>query len=120
MQEENGHEKKHSTEEISTNNNDEELRKSKLQKKDNHHNGNGNKKKKKNKNNQNTASNSNRFGRVMINTPCPNKPRTSKLSIAIPGSIVPNAETMELRTYLIGQIARACTIYHVVDEIIVF
>jgi len=110
---------KHSTEEISTNNNDEEFRKSKLQKKDNHHNVNGNKKKKKNKNNQNTASNSNRFGRVMINTPCPNKPRTSTLSIAIPGSIVSNAQTMELRTYLIGQIARACTIYHV-DEIIVF
>jgi predicted SPOUT superfamily RNA methylase MTH1 len=81
------------------------------------------KKKKKNASNNNSNSHgnstSNRFGKVMINTPCPKKPRFSTLSIAIPGSIVSNAQTMELRTYLIGQIARACTIYHV-DEIIVF
>jgi len=60
-----------------------------------------------------------RFGRVMEHTPCPNKPRTSTLSIAIPGSIVSNAQTVELRTYLIGQIARCAAIYHV-DEIVVF
>jgi predicted SPOUT superfamily RNA methylase MTH1 len=84
-----------------------------------------NTKKKKQQNNKSSFSSSsngnvkNRFGRVMINTPCPNKPRTSTLSIAIPGSIVSNAQTTELRTYLIGQIARACTVYHV-DEIIVF
>lgn len=69
--------------------------------------------------NDQSNKNVNRFGRVMINTPCPNKPRHSTLSIAIPGSIVSNAQTMELRTYLVGQIARACTVYHV-DEIVVF
>ena len=77
------------------------------------------KKKKNNGGNQSREEEKSRFGKVMINTPCPNKPRTSTLSIAIPGSIVSNAQTTELRTYLIGQIARACTIYHV-DEIIVF
>lgn len=71
------------------------------------------------RNTGNSNNTSNRFGKVMMNTPCPKKPRVSTLSIAIPGSIVSNAQTMELRTYLIGQIARACTIYHV-DEIIVF
>lgn len=85
--------------------------------------GGGKKKKHKKSNNKNSNyqsnNNVNRFGRVMINTPCPNKPRHSTLSIAIPGSIVSNAQTMELRTYLVGQIARACTVYHV-DEIVVF
>ncbi len=60
-----------------------------------------------------------RFGRVMEHAPCRNRPRHHTLSIAIPGSIVTNCQTKELRTHLVGQIARAATIYHV-DEIIVF
>ena len=60
-----------------------------------------------------------RFGRVMDQAPCPGKPRTSTLSIAVPGSIVSNAQTRELKTYLVSQIARAATIYHV-DEIVVY
>lgn len=60
-----------------------------------------------------------RFGRVMERVPCTNRPRKSTLSLAIPGSIVSNAQTMELRTHLVGQIARAAAIYHV-DEIVVF
>lgn len=41
------------------------------------------------------------------------------VSIAVPGSILDNAQSPELRTYLAGQIARAACIYKV-DEIIVF
>lgn len=41
------------------------------------------------------------------------------LSIAVPGSILENAQSAELRTYLAGQIARAACIFQV-DEIIVF
>lgn len=63
--------------------------------------------------------NSHRFGRVMQNVPCRNKPRYSTLSIALPGSVLTNCQTKELRTLMVGQIARAATIYHV-DEIIVF
>ncbi|XP_065206282.1 putative methyltransferase C9orf114 [Planococcus citri] len=44
---------------------------------------------------------------------------TPTLSIALPGSILDNAQSPELRTYLAGQIARAACIYKV-DEIIVF
>lgn len=62
---------------------------------------------------------SHRFGRVMETVPCRNQPRTSTVSIAIPGSIVANCQTRELKTQISGQIARAATIYHV-DEIIVF
>jgi predicted SPOUT superfamily RNA methylase MTH1 len=60
-----------------------------------------------------------RFGRVMDIVPCRNKPRYSTHSIALPGSVLSNCQTRELRTLLVGQIARAATIYHV-DEIIVF
>jgi hypothetical protein len=60
-----------------------------------------------------------RFGRVMDQAPCPNKPRLYTVSIAVPGSVITNAQTQELRTYLVGQIARAAAVYHV-DEIIVF
>jgi Putative RNA methyltransferase len=56
--------------------------------------------------------NHHRFGRVMDQPPCPNQPRTSTLSIAIPGSVVANCQTRELKTTLVGQIARAATIYH--------
>jgi hypothetical protein len=60
-----------------------------------------------------------RFGRVMDSVPCRNRPRRSTLSIAIPGSVIANCQTRELKTQFVGQIARAATIYHV-DEIIVF
>ncbi|XP_031620847.1 putative methyltransferase C9orf114 [Contarinia nasturtii] len=46
-------------------------------------------------------------------------PAVSTLSIAVPGSILENAQSEELRTYLAGQIARAACIFKV-DEIIVF
>lgn len=46
-------------------------------------------------------------------------PAVSSLSIAIPGSILENAQSEELRTYLAGQIARAACIFKV-DEVIVF
>ncbi|GAB5354479.1 hypothetical protein AAMO2058_000122200 [Amorphochlora amoebiformis] len=45
--------------------------------------------------------------------------RKYTVSVAIPGSIVSNAQSPELRTYLVGQIARALTIFEV-DEIVVF
>jgi hypothetical protein len=60
-----------------------------------------------------------RFGRVMEHAPCRNRPRYHTLSIAVPGSIISNCQTKELRTHMVGQIARAATIYHV-DEIVVF
>jgi len=41
------------------------------------------------------------------------------LSIALPGSILDNAQSFELRTYLAGQIARACVVFNV-DEIVIF
>lgn len=47
------------------------------------------------------------------------KPVVSTISIAVPGSILDNAQSPELRTYLAGQIARAACIYKV-DEVIVF
>ncbi|MEE6505597.1 hypothetical protein FKM82_005573 [Ascaphus truei] len=47
------------------------------------------------------------------------KGRPYTLSVALPGSIMDNAQSPELRTYLAGQIARACAIF-CVDEIVVF
>ncbi|XP_048821949.1 putative methyltransferase C9orf114 homolog [Lagopus muta] len=47
------------------------------------------------------------------------KGRHYTLSVALPGSILNNAQSLELRTYLAGQIARACAIF-CVDEIVVF
>merc|ERR1712060_975686 len=41
------------------------------------------------------------------------------VSLAIPGSIADNAQTHELRSYLVGQIARAATIFNI-DEIVIF
>lgn len=67
----------------------------------------------------NKFSSGHRFGRVMEKVPCRNKPRFSTLSIALPGSVLSNCQTKELKTLLVGQIARAATIYHV-DEIVVF
>ncbi|TYZ60343.1 hypothetical protein PybrP1_011194 [[Pythium] brassicae (nom. inval.)] len=45
--------------------------------------------------------------------------RAWTLSMAIPGSIIDNAQTKELKTYLAGQVARAAVIFQV-DEIVVF
>lgn len=44
---------------------------------------------------------------------------TPTLSIALPGSILDNAQSPELRTYLAGQIARAACIYKV-DEVNIY
>ncbi|KAK7108823.1 hypothetical protein V1264_016488 [Littorina saxatilis] len=41
------------------------------------------------------------------------------VSIALPGSILDNAQSRELRSYLAGQIARAAVVFNV-DEIVVF
>jgi hypothetical protein len=46
-------------------------------------------------------------------------PRYDTLSIAVPTSIVANAQSKELKTMLCGQIARAATIY-CVDEIVIY
>lgn len=40
-------------------------------------------------------------------------------SIAVPSSIVDNAQSPELRSYLVGQIARSLVIYNI-DEIVVY
>ncbi|XP_076842429.1 putative methyltransferase C9orf114 homolog isoform X2 [Brachyhypopomus gauderio] len=47
------------------------------------------------------------------------KGRKYTVSIALPGSVLDNAQSPELRTYLAGQVARACTVF-CVDEVIVF
>ena len=41
------------------------------------------------------------------------------VSIALPGSIVDNAQSHELRSYLVGQVARAAAVFNI-DEIVVF
>ncbi|KAK2872286.1 hypothetical protein QQF64_018133 [Cirrhinus molitorella] len=41
------------------------------------------------------------------------------LSVALPGSVMDNAQSPELRTYLAGQIARACGVF-CVDELVIF
>ncbi|KAM7368789.1 hypothetical protein PAMP_013096 [Pampus punctatissimus] len=48
-----------------------------------------------------------------------NKGRAYTVSVALPGSVLDNAQSTELRTYLAGQIARACVVF-CVDEIIIF
>lgn len=45
--------------------------------------------------------------------------RSATLSIALPSSILSNAQSPELRMYLAGQVARAAAIY-CVDEIVIF
>ncbi|EEF45365.1 putative methyltransferase C9orf114 [Ricinus communis] len=44
---------------------------------------------------------------------------TATISIAVPGSIIDNAQSLELATRLAGQIARAATIFRI-DEVVVF
>ncbi len=41
------------------------------------------------------------------------------VSVALPGSILDNAQSPQLRTYLAGQIARALVVFSV-DEVIIF
>ncbi|EDV28159.1 uncharacterized protein TRIADDRAFT_53475 [Trichoplax adhaerens] len=48
-----------------------------------------------------------------------NKGRPYTVSVAVPGSILNNAQSPELRTYLAGQIARALVIFEV-DEVVIF
>jgi len=45
--------------------------------------------------------------------------RQYTVSIALPGSILNNAQSPQLETYLVGQIARAVTVFNI-DEVIVF
>ncbi|KAI4902475.1 hypothetical protein NFI96_018832 [Prochilodus magdalenae] len=47
------------------------------------------------------------------------KGRLHTVSIALPGSVLDNAQSPELRTYLAGQIARACAVF-CVDEVVIF
>jgi predicted SPOUT superfamily RNA methylase MTH1 len=47
------------------------------------------------------------------------KGRRYTVSLAIPGSIIDNAQTKELKTVLAGQIARAAAIFKI-DEVVVF
>lgn len=47
------------------------------------------------------------------------KGRSYTLSIALPASILRNAQSNELRTYLAGQIGRAACVFNV-DEIVIF
>ena len=41
------------------------------------------------------------------------------ISLALPGSILDNAQSVELRTYLAGQIARALAVFRI-DEVVIF
>jgi hypothetical protein len=50
---------------------------------------------------------------------CKNQQRDWTISIALPASILDNAQSSELRTYLAGQIARAAVIFNV-DEIVIY
>lgn len=56
---------------------------------------------------------------VEVNDVVVKKGPSYTVSIAVPGSILDNAQSLELKTYLAGRIARAACIY-CVDEIIVF
>ncbi|XP_006024397.1 putative methyltransferase C9orf114 homolog isoform X1 [Alligator sinensis] len=65
-----------------------------------------------------------RMQKLMVKQKEEEKPKEDKgrhytISVALPGSILNNAQSPALRTYLAGQIARACTIFRV-DEIVVF
>ena len=53
------------------------------------------------------------------NSKAPVVGRSWTLSVAIPGSILDNAQSIQLRSYLAGQIGRALAVYNV-DEIIIF
>lgn len=48
-----------------------------------------------------------------------NTPRRYTISVALPGSIILNAQSPELQSRLAGQLARSCAIFNI-DEIVVF
>jgi predicted SPOUT superfamily RNA methylase MTH1 len=80
-----------------------------------------NKRRQKSKGNNFTGPNQHRFGRVMAQPPKLklNSGQYPTVSIAVPGSVVSNAQTRELQTQLAGQIARAAVVFRV-DEVVVF
>ncbi|KAF9108801.1 hypothetical protein BGX27_008232 [Mortierella sp. AM989] len=51
--------------------------------------------------------------------PVPEKGRNWTVSIALPGSILDGSLTVELKTYLVGQVARACVMFNV-EEIVIY
>ncbi|XP_072015154.1 putative methyltransferase C9orf114 [Amphiura filiformis] len=55
----------------------------------------------------------------VLNEAIEDKGRPWTVSVALPGSILDNAQSLPLRTYLAGQIARALVVFNV-DEVIVF
>jgi len=79
--------------------------------------------------NHGSNNNTHRWGGVMsqppklkLNTLSPSSSTSCQyptVSIAIPGSVVSNAQTRELQTQLAGQIARAAAVFRI-DEVIVF
>mmetsp|Transcript_21562 Transcript_21562/g.45348 ORF Transcript_21562/g.45348 Transcript_21562/m.45348 type:complete len:525 (-) Transcript_21562:147-1721(-) len=111
--------------------------KSKSNKNDNSNQSNNNRRRNnKHSNSHNGPNQQHRFGRVMshppklkLNTAPAPAPTTSSantptrkyptVSIAIPGSVVSNAQTRELQTQLAGQIARAAAVFRI-DEVVVF
>ncbi|CAG8644839.1 12868_t:CDS:10 [Funneliformis mosseae] len=50
---------------------------------------------------------------------CSDKKKLYTVSVALPGSIIDNAQSIELKTYLAGQLARSFAVFNV-DEIIIF
>lgn len=58
-------------------------------------------------------------GKLHPDAVCKGSSKDYTVSIAIPSSVLKTAKSTELKTYLVGQIARACAI-HEVDEIIVY
>lgn len=45
--------------------------------------------------------------------------RKFTITMVVPSSIIDNAQSMELKTYLVGQIAKAATIYSINEIVIV-
>ncbi|KAJ1614170.1 SPOUT methylase [Cryptosporidium canis] len=58
-------------------------------------------------------------GDILSRIPFAGSPSKSTLSVAIPASIAGNAQSFELRAYLVGQIARILTVFGV-DEVIIY
>lgn len=56
---------------------------------------------------------------ILSKIPFFGNPCKATISIAIPSSIVSNAQSFELRSYLVGQIARMLTVFGV-DEVIIY
>lgn len=56
---------------------------------------------------------------ILSKIPFAGSPSKSTLSVAIPASIAGNAQSFELRAYLVGQIARIISVFGV-DEIIIY